>query len=74
MTFLSIISSYSDNKSQLTLYGKNLSLNLAVSNLFDQNYLDHSSVGDYSEVPGYGLVVGPSEPGRDIRLSASLSF
>lgn len=52
----------------------NLALNFAVSNLFDEHYRDHSSVGDYSAVPGYGLVVGPWEPGRDIRLSASLSF
>ena len=49
-------------------------LNLAVTNLFDELYRDHSSVGDYSEVPGYGLVVGPWEAGRDIRLSASFSF
>lgn len=52
----------------------NVSLNLAVTNLFDELYRDHSSVGDYSAVPGYELVVGPWEAGRDIRLSASFSF
>lgn len=52
----------------------NLVLNLAVINLFDKQYRDHSSVGDYSEVPGYGVVAGPWEAGRDIRLSASYSF
>lgn len=51
-----------------------LSLNLAVINLFDKHYREHSSVGDYSAVPGYELVVGPWEAGRDIRLSVSYSF
>lgn len=51
-----------------------LALNLVVINLFDKQYRDHSSVGDYSGVSGYGLVVGPWEAGRDIRLSASYSF
>ncbi len=49
-------------------------LNLAVTNLFDEQYRDHSSVGDYSGVPGYGIVVGPWEAGRDIKLSAAFSF
>lgn len=51
-----------------------LTLNLAVINLLDEKYRDHSSVGDYSAVPGYGLVVGPWETGRDIRLSVSYNF
>ncbi|MGK0442683.1 MAG: hemoglobin/transferrin/lactoferrin receptor protein [Pseudohongiellaceae bacterium] len=51
-----------------------LSLNLAVINLLDEHYREHSSVGDYSAVPGYELVVGPWEAGRDIRLSVSYSF
>jgi hemoglobin/transferrin/lactoferrin receptor protein len=53
---------------------ENLVFNLAVTNLLDKLYRDHSSVGDYSEVAGYELVVGPWEAGRDIRLSASYSF
>lgn len=52
----------------------NIRLNLAVTNLFDKLYRDHSSVGDYSGVAGYGLVVGPYEAGRDIRLSLSYDF
>jgi len=48
-------------------------LSLTVINLFDKQYRDHASVGDYTEVPGYG-VVGPQEAGRDIRLSATYSF
>ncbi len=51
-----------------------LVFNLAITNLFDRLYRDHSSVGDYSAVPGYELVVGPWEAGRDVRLSASYSF
>jgi hemoglobin/transferrin/lactoferrin receptor protein len=51
-----------------------IELNLAVTNLFNEQYRDHSSVGDYSAVSGYEVVVGPWEAGRDIRLSASYSF
>ncbi|GAA6137390.1 TonB-dependent siderophore receptor [Arenicella sp. 4NH20-0111] len=51
-----------------------LVVNLAATNLFDELYRDHSSVGDYSAVEGYELVVGPWEAGRDIRLSVELSF
>lgn len=47
-------------------------VNAAISNLFDQQYIDHSSVGDYSEV--FPTVVGPYEAGRDIRLSVSYNF
>jgi hemoglobin/transferrin/lactoferrin receptor protein len=49
---------YSLNKADYTLvdiYGEwevtnDLRLNMAVTNLFDEAYIDHSSVGDYSEV------------------------
>ncbi|MAK44889.1 MAG: TonB-dependent receptor [Spongiibacter sp.] len=51
-----------------------LSLNVAVINLLDKHYRDHSSVGDYTAIPGYELVAGPWEAGRDIRLSVSYSF
>ncbi len=51
-----------------------LTLSLAVINLFDKQYRDHSSVGDFTQVPGYGSVAGPWEAGRDIRLSATYSF
>ncbi len=49
-----------------------LLFNVAVTNLFNELYIDHSSVGDYSEV--FGTVVGPYESGRDIRLSISYQF
>lgn len=71
---------YSLNKADYTLvdiYGEweatnDLRLNLAVTNLFDKAYIDHSSVGDYSEV--FPSVVGPQEAGRDIRLSVTYDF
>ncbi|MEP1446006.1 MAG: TonB-dependent receptor [Paraglaciecola sp.] len=47
-------------------------VNLAVTNLFNEQYIDHSSVGDYSEV--FATVVGPHEAGRDIRLSVTYDF
>jgi len=59
------------------IYGKwhvtdSLLVNLAVTNLFDKLYIDHSSVGDYSEV--FPTVIGPNEAGIDIRLSVSYDF
>ena len=71
---------YSLNKADYTLvdiYGEwevtnDLRLNLAVTNLFDEAYIDHSSVGDYSEV--FPSVIGPQEAGRDIRLSVTYDF
>lgn len=52
----------------------NLTFNLAVINLFDKRYRDHSSVGDYSSVADYELVVGPWESGQDVRLAVSYAF
>ena len=71
---------YSLNKADYTLvdiYGEwevtnDLRLNMAVTNLFDEAYIDHSSVGDYSEV--FPSVIGPQEAGRDIRLSVTYDF
>ncbi|WP_407351170.1 TonB-dependent receptor [Luteimonas sp. R10] len=45
-----------------------------VYNLFDRTYRAHASVGDYTAIPDYGNVVGLNEPGRNIRLGASLRF
>lgn len=45
-----------------------------VYNLFDRNYRAHASVGDYSGIPDYEIVRGLNEPGRNIRLGASLRF
>ncbi|MEL0649390.1 TonB-dependent receptor [Pseudoalteromonas agarivorans] len=71
---------YTLNKPSYTtvdIYGQwhvtnELLFNVAITNLFDSLYIDHSSVGDYSEV--FPTVVGPYEAGRDIRLSVSYQF
>jgi hemoglobin/transferrin/lactoferrin receptor protein len=52
----------------------NLKVNLAVQNLFDSAYRDHSSVGDYTHIPDWEIVAGLLEPGRDIRLTLTASF
>ncbi|BFT31788.1 TonB-dependent siderophore receptor [Alteromonas sp. D210916BOD_24] len=71
---------YSLNKADYTIvdiYGEwevtnGLRVNLAVTNLFDEAYIDHSSVGDYSDV--FPSVMGPQEAGRDIRVSVTYDF
>ncbi|MEP1384525.1 MAG: TonB-dependent receptor [Paraglaciecola sp.] len=50
----------------------NFKVNLVVTNLLNEQYIDHSSVADYSEV--FGSVVGPDEAGRDIRVSVTFDF
>jgi len=47
---------------------------LTVRNVFDKNYISHSSVADFTHVPGYYLVRGFNEPGRDVRLSVAWQF
>jgi hemoglobin/transferrin/lactoferrin receptor protein len=47
---------------------------LTVRNVFDKNYIDHASVADFTGVPGYDLVRGYNEPGRDVRLSVAWQF
>ncbi|QBF83281.1 TonB-dependent receptor [Shewanella maritima] len=56
------------------LSNDSLKVNLAVQNLFDEDYRDHSSVGDYSSIPDWGIVAGLKEAGRDIRASISYQF
>ncbi len=51
-----------------------LLVNLSVSNVFDQHYIDHSSVADYNVVPGFEGVSGLYEAGRDIRASVTYKF
>ncbi|MEH0724261.1 TonB-dependent receptor domain-containing protein [Vibrio alginolyticus] len=46
----------------------NLTLNLAVNNLFDEYYFDH---GTFGYDIGSNSIIGLPEPGRDIRLSVS---
>ncbi|QIL92043.1 TonB-dependent receptor [Microbulbifer harenosus] len=56
------------------LQDESLAVNFAVQNLFDEHYRDHSSVGDYSDIPGWGIVSGVYEAGRDVRLSVDYRF
>ena len=53
---------------------ESLSFNLTVQNLLDELYIDHSSVGDYNNIPGWEGVSGIYEAGRDIRLSVAYQF
>jgi len=53
---------------------KALTLDFAVHNLFDEDYRDHSTVGDYSHIAGWEDVIGNNEAGRDVRLTASYVF
>lgn len=56
------------------LSNEDLNINLAVTNLFDEYYRDHSSVGDYSGVPGFDIVSGLYAAGRDIRVGVTYNF
>lgn len=49
-------------------------VNLTVTNLLDEYYIDHSSVADYNNVPGWEGVSGIAEAGRDIRVSLTYNF
>ncbi|TYK65395.1 TonB-dependent receptor [Colwellia echini] len=51
-----------------------LTLNLTVQNAFNEQYRDHSSVGDYGDIPGWEGIAGLYEAGRDIRIGASYKF
>jgi len=51
-----------------------LKLSLAVQNLFDKRYRDHSSVADYTHISGWENVAGIYEAGRDVRLTVAYSF
>lgn len=46
----------------------------AVYNLFDETYRHHASVADYSAIPGYEIVRGINEPGRNVRLTVAYRF
>ncbi|SEH17801.1 hemoglobin/transferrin/lactoferrin receptor protein [Sphingopyxis sp. YR583] len=53
-----------------------LELQAAVYNLFDKRYIAHASVADYGQLglPDYAIVSGLPEPGRNVRLTASIRF
>lgn len=45
-----------------------------VYNVFDEQYRSHASAGDYSSIPGYEIVRGLPEAGRNIRLTLALKY
>ena len=51
-------------------------LQAAVYNLFDKRYIAHASVAGYGQLglPDYAIVSGLPEPGRNVRLTASVRF
>lgn len=49
-------------------------LQASVYNLFDEQYRAHASVGDYRGIPGYEIVAGLPEPGRNVRVTAAVRF
>lgn len=50
---------------------EDLTLTLTVKNAFDKQYIDHATNADFTDIPGFGIVQGLGEPGRDIRLGLS---
>lgn len=51
-------------------------LQAAVYNLLDESYIAHASTADYGQLglPDYAIVSGLPEPGRNVRLTASVRF
>ncbi len=49
-----------------------LVVNLTVKNMLDENYLNHASPEDFSEL--YATSSGQNDPGRDIRLAIAYKF
>ncbi|WP_339896766.1 TonB-dependent receptor [uncultured Gilvimarinus sp.] len=50
------------------------SMTLTVKNVFDEEYLDHGSVEDFTALEGYAGVKGYPAPGRDVRVSLAYRF
>ncbi|KJG02390.1 TonB-dependent receptor domain-containing protein [Photobacterium angustum] len=55
------------------LSGEELTLSLAVKNLFDKSYRDHASYGVIEGSDGW-VMKGTREPGRDIRFNVAYAF
>ncbi|MGH1542253.1 MAG: TonB-dependent receptor domain-containing protein [Arenicella sp.] len=58
----------------LPLSDDNVTVNFAVKNLFDKQYLSHGSVEDFQGNAGYEGISGSPEAGRDVRLSVAVRF
>lgn len=53
---------------------RGFSVTLTVKNVFDEEYLDHGSVEDFTHLEDYAGIKGYPAPGQDIRLSMALRF
>lgn len=58
----------------LPLNDDSLTLALSVTNLFNEQYISHAAIADYTDNAGYAIVSGQAAAGRDIRLSAAYKF
>ncbi|WP_054114100.1 TonB-dependent receptor domain-containing protein [Marinagarivorans algicola] len=56
------------------LEDESLTLNLVLRNAFNEQYLSHAAVEDYSENAGWERLRGQYDVGRDIRLSLGYQF
>lgn len=56
------------------LGSQDLNVNLTIANLFNEYYRDHSSVGNYTNIPGFEKVSGVYAAGRDVRLGVNYNF
>ncbi|WP_295902895.1 TonB-dependent siderophore receptor [uncultured Vibrio sp.] len=56
------------------LSNQDLNVNFTVTNLFNELYRDHSSVGDYSSISGWESIAGVYAAGRDVRLGVTYGF
>ncbi len=50
------------------------SVNVAIQNLFNEQYRDHASMGDYGDIEGWEGTAGLYEAGRDVRASLKYKF
>ncbi|GAB0152869.1 hypothetical protein [Marinobacterium sp. BA1] len=57
-----------------TYWPRHFRRRVSINNLFDKQYLSHASVEDLTANPGYSIISGYPEAGRDIRLSAKVRF
>ena len=48
-----------------------LTFTLTLKNLLDKQYLDHASNEDFTHIPGYNIVRGSYEPGRELSLGVA---
>ncbi|WP_413282911.1 TonB-dependent receptor plug domain-containing protein [Vibrio sp. MA40-2] len=56
------------------LNNHDLDVNFTVTNLFNEYYRDHSSIGDFTQFPGFESVAGVYAAGRDVRLGVNYRF